>query len=161
MKNMATLEKAIRIAAKAHEGSRDHHGAAYILHPLRLMMAVEDENAKIVAVLHDVVEDTPTTLEDLRDEGFADAVLAALDCVTHREGERYADYVARCKRNPLALAVKLADLRDNSRIDRAILRDEKVEKDTKRWRRYVLSFQYLRDEIDEDEYRERMKSAEK
>ena len=116
---MASIEKALQIAARAHEGQKDKDGQPYILHPLRVMNAVEGEPAKIVAVLHDVIEDTSVTPEDLRREGFDEVVLAALDCVTHRKGEPYADYVVRCKGDRIGRRVKLADLEDNSRPSRA------------------------------------------
>ena len=92
---MASIEKALQIAAGAHEGQKDKDGQPYILHPLRVMNAVESEPAKVVAVLHDVIEDTWVTAEDLRREGFDKAVLAAVECLTHRKGEPYADYVVR------------------------------------------------------------------
>ena len=85
------------------------------------MNAVEDVPAKIVAVLHDVIEDTPVTAEELRREGFDEAVLAAVECLPHRKGETYADYVVRCKGNVIARRVKLADLEDNARPSRALL----------------------------------------
>ncbi len=94
---MASIEKALQIAAQAHEGQKDKDGQPYILHPLRVMNAVEGESAKVVAVLHDVIEDTSVTAEELRREGFDEAVLAAVECLTHRKGEPYADYVVRCK----------------------------------------------------------------
>src|SRR6188768_414379 len=99
---MSNLEKAIRIAVAAHAGQTDKGGAPYITHPLRLMAAVETEEEKIVALLHDVVEDTTVTLDDLRREGFSDSVLAGVACVTHRRDEPYAEYVIRCKHNPVA-----------------------------------------------------------
>ena len=119
---MASIEKALQIAARAHEGQTDKNGQPYILHPLRVMNAVEDEAAKIVAALHDVIEDSSVTVEDLRQEGFEVGVLAALECLTHRKGESYSDYVARCKCNVIARQVKLADLEDNARPSRALLR---------------------------------------
>jgi len=158
---MATIEKALEIAAKAHAGTRDTDNIPYILHPIRVMMGVQGEDAQIVAILHDVVEDTDVTIKDLLDAKFSDAILEAVELVTHRKGQTYADYVIACKPNPIARSVKLSDLRDNSRIDRAILRAEKTERDSKRWRRYVLSFKYLSDQISESEYREMMKDAEK
>ena len=82
----ALLEKAIAIAVEAHRGARDKYGAPYILHPLRVMHRVQTEPEKIVAILHDVIEDTPWTFNRLRAEGFPDEILAALDCVTKREG---------------------------------------------------------------------------
>src|SRR5262245_45562627 len=98
---MSNLETAIRIAVTAHAGQKDKGGAPYITHPLRLMAAVESDDAKIVAVLHDVVEDTSVTLDDLRREGFSDKLLAAVACVTHQREMPYVDYVVNCKANPI------------------------------------------------------------
>jgi (p)ppGpp synthase/HD superfamily hydrolase len=153
---MATLETALRIAARAHEGQKDKNGQPYILHPLRVMNAVEGEEAKVVAVLHDVVEDSPTTADDLRREGFTEAVVAAVLCVTHPKDESYADYVVRCKANALARQVKLADLEDNSRPSRALLRADRPEPDMARLRKYLLAYKFLTDMITEDEYRAAM-----
>src|SRR5262249_30480364 len=98
---MATIERALQIAAKAHDGQTDKDGQPYILHPLRVMAAAKGIDAQIVAVLHDVVEDTAITLDDLRAAGFSGQVLEAVRCVTHDKSEPYADYVVRCKHNPL------------------------------------------------------------
>src|SRR3954451_4706993 len=124
---MATIEKAIQIAALAHDGQVDKEGLPYILHPLRVMAGVEGLEAKIVAVLHDVIEDTPVTADDLRQEGFSEAIIAAVLCVTHRKDEPYADYVVRCKGNEIARRVKLSDLEDNTRLSRTILRLDRIE----------------------------------
>jgi hypothetical protein len=153
---MATLETAIRIAVVAHTGQTDKEGAPYITHPLRLMAAVDGEEAKIVAVLHDVVEDTAVTIEDLRREGFSDEVLTAVVCVTHRRDEPYADYVVRCKTHPLARQVKLADLVDNSRLDRCLLRVDRLARDLARIHRYALSYKFLTDKLGESDYRSLM-----
>ena len=150
---MATIERALQIAARAHEGQRDKEGLPYILHPLRVMMGVEGEEAQIVAVLHDVVEDTSVTLDDLRQAGFREGTLAAVECVTHRKDEPYAEYVVRCKGNEIARRVKLADLQDNSRPDRTILRPQRLQQDLARIRRYALSYKFLTDQITEDQYR--------
>lgn len=115
---MSTLERAIAIAVEAHAGQHDKAGAPYILHPLRVMFAVKTEPERIAAVLHDVVEDTNWTLEELRAEGFADAVIDAIDALTRRSGEDYFDFVARAKTNAIATQVKIADLRDNLNVDR-------------------------------------------
>jgi (p)ppGpp synthase/HD superfamily hydrolase len=150
---MATIEQALQIAAKAHEGQKDKEGLPYILHPLRAMMRVQGKEAQMVAILHDVVEDTSVTLDDLRQAGFSEEVLAAVWCVTHRKDEPYADYVVRCKANEVAKRVKLADLEDNSRLDRTILRPQRIEADVARLRKYVLSYKYLTDQITEEQYR--------
>ncbi|NBA95572.1 GTP pyrophosphokinase [Pseudomonas sp. R5(2019)] len=115
---MSTLERAIVIAIRAHEGQRDKAGAAYILHPLRVMMRVETVDERIVAVLHDVLEDTPLTLADLAREGFPLKVLAALQALSKRPGESYEAFVERLADDPLARVVKLADLADNSDLSR-------------------------------------------
>src|SRR5262245_37564209 len=131
---MATIEKALQIAASAHEGQVDKDGQPYILHPLRVMAGVEGLEAMIVAVLHDVIEDTPVTADDLREAGFGEPIVAAVLCVTHRVGESYADYVVRCKDYELARRVKLADLEDNARLDRVLFRPDRLEDDQDRVR---------------------------
>jgi (p)ppGpp synthase/HD superfamily hydrolase len=153
---MATIERALQIAAQAHEGRKDKEGLPYVLHPLRVMLAVEGEEAQIVAVLHDVIEDTSVTEEDLRQAGFGERVVAAVRCVTHRKDESYADYVVRCRGNEVARRVKLADLEDNSRLGRSILRPQRLAADLARIRRYVLSYKFLTDQITEPEYRSLM-----
>ena len=153
---MATIEKALQIAAQAHEGQKDKEGRPYILHSVRVMSRVEGEEAQIVAVLHDVVEDTKVTLDDLRRAGFSEEILAAVQCVTHRKEEPYADYVVASKHNPIARQVKLGDLADNWRLDRTILRPERLQPDLARIHRYVLSYKFLTDQISEQEYRSLM-----
>ncbi|BBR54653.1 MULTISPECIES: GTP pyrophosphokinase [Pseudomonas] len=115
---MSTLERAIAVAARAHEGQYDKGGAAYILHPLRVMMRVSTPEQRIVAVLHDVLEDTPLTLSDLAREGFPLKILAAVLALSRREGESYEAFVVRLGGDPLARQVKLADLADNSDLSR-------------------------------------------
>ena len=157
---MASIEKALQIAARAHEGQKDKEGHPYILHPLRVMNAVEDEPSKIVAVFHDVIEDTPVTAEELRREGFDEAVIAAVECLTHRKGESYADYVVRCKGNVIARRVKLADLEDNARPSRALLRPDKIESDLARLRKYFLTYKFLTESLSEEQYRTVMVGSE-
>jgi (p)ppGpp synthase/HD superfamily hydrolase len=157
---MATIEKAIQIAARAHEGQVDKQGLPYILHPLRVMDGVERLEAKIVAVLHDVIEDTPVTIDDLEREGFSGEVLAALRCVTHTEGETYADYVIRCRADPIARWVKLSDLADNTRLSRTIVRPQALTRDTARFAKYLLSHSFLTDQITEEQYRAAMPEVE-
>jgi (p)ppGpp synthase/HD superfamily hydrolase len=115
---MATLERAIAIAAKAHEGQVDKAGAPYILHPLRVMLHVATIEERIAAVLHDVVEDTEVTLEVLRKEGFSEEVVNAIDSLTRRPEEDYDAFVARAASNPIGRQVKLADMEDNSDLSR-------------------------------------------
>ena len=136
---MGTLARAIALAAQAHVDQVDKAGQPYILHPLRMMMRLATQmqtlstqmqvDAQIVAVLHDVVEDTPITIEELRDAGFSEQVLAALECVTRRATESYDEFVARSQSNPLARLVKLADLEDNMDLKRiGVLNERDVER---------------------------------
>ena len=150
---MATIERAVRLAAEAHEGQVDKSGLPYILHPLRVMAGVDDLEAKMVAVLHDVLEDTAVTVEQLREAGFSSAVIAGVLSVTHGDGEDYADYVVRAKADPLGRLVKLSDLADNTRLERAMFRLDNVERDVARMRKYLASFKFLTDEFSEEEYR--------
>ena len=115
---MSTLERAIAIAVAAHAGQFDKAGRPYILHPLRVMLALDTTDDQIVGVLHDVVEDTDVTLEGLRAEGFSEVILAGLESVTKREGEDYPAFVLRAAANPIGRRVKLADLHDNSDLSR-------------------------------------------
>ena len=115
---MSTLERAIAIATEAHAGQLDKAGAPFILHPLRVMLRVDGDEARMAAVLHDVVEDSVWTLDQLRAEGFTETVLAAVDGLTRREGEVYLDFCRRAAGNTIARAVKLADLEDNLNPDR-------------------------------------------
>jgi (p)ppGpp synthase/HD superfamily hydrolase len=137
---MRTLERAIAIAAEAHAGQLGKDGTPYILHPVRVMMRVEGLEAQMAGILHDVVEDTPWTLEQLRVEGFSSSVVEAVDCLTHREGEEYFAYVARAGANPIARRVKLADLEDNMNIRRLA---EVKDKDLERMRKYHKAWMSL------------------
>jgi (p)ppGpp synthase/HD superfamily hydrolase len=112
----ADLARAILIAAQAHSDQLDKAGRPYILHPIRVMQRVHQHGpaAEIVAVLHDVVEDTPVTLEELADQGFGPDIIAGVDALTRRDGEDYFDYIERCSQDQIGCLVKLADLEDNS-----------------------------------------------
>jgi (p)ppGpp synthase/HD superfamily hydrolase len=156
---MATIDKALQIAAKAHEGQKEKNGQPYIVHPLRVMNSVEGEAAKIVAILHDVVEDTSVTEDDLRRAGFGEPILAAVRCVTHRKDESYADYVVRCQGNEIARQVKLADLEDNTRPSRALLRPDRLEPDLARLRKYFLAYKFLTGLMTEEQYRAAMEGS--
>lgn len=134
------LEKAILIATKAHQGQIDKAGQPYILHPLRVMMNCETDVEKICAVLHDVVEDTTITLDNLKEDGFSEDILEVVDLLTRRSDESYDEFIERIYGNETACKVKLADLRDNmdlcrienptdadySRIDKYVIAVEKI-----------------------------------
>ena len=115
---MSTLERAIAIAAKAHEGKVDKAKTPYILRPLRVMLELSTTEERIAAVLHDVVEDCDITLEHLINEGFSETVIDAIDAVTKRPGEDYEDFVRRAALNSIGRRVKLADFVDNSDLSR-------------------------------------------
>lgn len=110
---MATLERAIQIAAIAHQGQKDKAGNPYILHPLRIMLKMDALERMIIAVLHDVIEDSDWTLDDLREEGFSPTVIEGVDALTRKTGETYQAYIERLKRHPAVIPVKLGDLEDN------------------------------------------------
>lgn len=115
---MSTLERAIALAATAHAGQTDKAGAPYILHALRVMLRCETNEERMAAVMHDMVEDCGWTLDQLRAEGFPEAVVEAVDAVTRRDGETYEDFVLRARLHPIGRRVKLADLADNSDLSR-------------------------------------------
>lgn len=107
------LGKAVRIAAQAHDGQMDKAGEAYILHPLRLMSHCRTDAERIVALLHDVIEDSPITLENLAAEGFPPEIIAGVDGMTRRQGESYEEFIDRAAQNPLSASIKRLDLEDN------------------------------------------------
>lgn len=112
------LYKAIEIANRAHAGQVDKAGELYILHPLRVMLTQVNELERICAVMHDVVEDSDITFDNLRKEGFSEEVISVLDCLTKRDRESYDDFIERILVNETACRVKLADLRDNMNLSR-------------------------------------------
>jgi len=140
---MADIEEAIRIAVEAHRGQRDRAGAPYILHPLRLLLRVHTDAERMAAVLHDVVEDTPWTLDALRARGFAGEVVDAVDALTRRADESYEAFVERAAAHPVARRVKLADIEDNLDLRRI----GAVEAgDVERLDRYLRAWRRLTDE---------------
>ena len=113
------LDQAILIAAQAHLGQTDRMGAPYILHPLRMMFRFKSETEMIVAVLHDVIEDNPDwDFDRLRQAGFFEEIIQAVEHLTRREQETYEEFVERTNQNPLAHRVKLVDLEDNMDLKR-------------------------------------------
>lgn len=117
---MATIERAIEIAASAHAGQVDKAGRPYILHPLRVMLRVEAPEEMMAAVLHDVVEDTSVTVTQLEAEGFPESVTKAVEALTKRDGESRIEAARRAKANPIARAVKIADNAENLDISRIL-----------------------------------------
>jgi (p)ppGpp synthase/HD superfamily hydrolase len=130
---MTHFQRALEIAVEAHKNQKQKDGSPYALHPIKLSLTLKTEEQKIVALLHDVVEDTYWTFEDLIKEGFSVNVIEALRLLTHTDGSPYEDYVERLAANPLARAVKKADLTDNMDLKRI---PEPTEKDFARIQKY-------------------------
>ena len=133
-------EKAYEIAKKAHLGQVDKAGEDYIKHPEKVASFVKTDEEKAVAYLHDVIEDTELTLEDLNKYDFSKEVLEAVDIITKKRGEDYQSYLNSVKKNKLARAVKLAELRHNSDLTRLI---KVTEKDIKRKEKYQKAIDFL------------------
>ena len=134
-------KKAIKLAYKAHKDQYDKAGVPYINHPLHLAESMDDEYTTIAALLHDVVEDTNITLDDLAKE-FPKEVIDALKLLTHHKGVPYMDYVAKIKTNDIAKAVKIADLKHNSDLTRL---DNITDKDLERVKKYQEALELLND----------------
>jgi GTP diphosphokinase / guanosine-3',5'-bis(diphosphate) 3'-diphosphatase len=130
---MSTLERAIEIAAAAHAGQVDKAGQPYILHPIRVMLRVSKEHERMAAILHDVVEDTTVTLEQLAGEGFPAPVLSAIEALTKQTGESRLQAAARAAANPIARVVKLADNAENMDLSRL---PDPTERDLARLKEY-------------------------
>lgn len=140
MSKYELLEKAIRIASNAHFGQTDKAGMPYIFHPLRVMERCPGIEEKIVAILHDTIEDTETTANTLICEGFPTHIVEAVQCLTRLDNETYGDFIERVSQNSLAVKVKIADLRDNldlSRLNRI------TDSDISRIDKYTKSLAYL------------------
>ena len=119
-------KKAMKLCFAAHRDQTDKSGLPYVFHPFHLAEQMTDEETTVVALLHDVVEDTEYTLSDLGDMGYPPAVLEAIVLMTHDDIVPYLEYVAKIKHNPIAKAVKLADLRHNSDLTRLDVVDERA-----------------------------------
>ena len=138
------LAHAIRIAAEVHEGQLDKAGQPYILHVLRVMMGCHSPDAQVAAALHDVVEDSDWTLDDLRREGFSETVIEIVDALTRREGEDYFAFARRAAATPLSREVKRADLLDNMDIRRIA---NPTEKDWERLKRYRAALDMIDERV--------------
>jgi (p)ppGpp synthase/HD superfamily hydrolase len=131
-----TVSDAVRIATAAHDGQLDKSGKPYIGHPVRVMNRVSSEEERTAAVLHDVIEDTSVTADDLRAAGCPERVVTAVVALSHRPGEPQADYLARVAIDPIAVVVKHADIADNlsparfSRLDEATQARLRIKYDT-------------------------------
>lgn len=131
--------KAMKIAYDAHNGQLDKSGVPYIFHPIHLAEQMQNEDECIVAILHDVVEDTNITFDELEKE-FSSTVIEALKLLTHEASVNYMDYIRNIKDNPIAKVVKLADLHHNSDVTRL---QKRTEKDIKRNQKYAEAIRIL------------------
>ena len=133
-------EKAYEVAKRAHLGQVDKAGEDYIKHPQKVASFVKSDEEKAVAYLHDVIEDTELTLEDLHEYEFSKEVIEAVDIITKKRGEDYQSYLNSVKKNKLARAVKLADLRHNLDLTRLT---KVTEKDIERKEKYQKAIDFL------------------
>ncbi len=140
---MSKLEQAIQLATKLHSKQVDKAGRNYIEHPLRVMNAVEGETEKIVAVLHDTLEDTAITFEALEDS-FGFVVASAVKTLSKTENEDYFEFIDRIKQNAIATKVKIADLQDNSDLSRL---ETVTEQDLNRREKYQKALRILKETI--------------
>lgn len=134
------LDKAARICITKHSGQRDKMGRAYFQHPMRVAMRCATDEQKMVALLHDVIEDCGVTADELLAEGFPQEVIEGIVAVTRQDGESYEEFVARAKQNPLGRAVKLHDLEDNLDIFRL---DTLSPEMAARFSRYLAAYRFL------------------
>ena len=134
-------KKALKLCFEAHKDQLDKSSLPYVFHPFHLAEQMDTEEATVVALLHDVVEDTDYTLEDLKNMGFSEAVISAIALLTHEEGAEYMDYVKMIKNNETARKVKLADLKHNSDLSRLDIVDEKA---LKRREKYLKAIELLK-----------------
>lgn len=134
-------KKALKLCYEAHAGQVDKSGLPYVHHPFHLAEQMDDEDSTVVALLHDVIEDTPYTFDDIEVMGFGEAVMGALRLLTHEDSVPYLSYVKEIAKDPLAKKVKLADLVHNSDLTR--LDHEPTEKDLDRIEKYRKSMVIL------------------
>ena len=144
MKSSNMLEHAISLALAAHAGQKDRNGAPYILHPLKVGLGAMNDVEMMAGILHDVVEDSDTTLDDLRTEGFPEEVLTIVDYMTKREGEVWDDYIRRIMELEPSMQVKLRDLEQNMDTTRIT---SFGDRDQERFTRYVWAWHKIREKL--------------
>ena len=134
------VDLALSIARKAHEGQLDKAGVDYIEHPIYVASQVDTEEEKAVALLHDVIEDSPVSAEELLQAGLPETVVTAVQVLTKKKEQDYQTYLETVKKNPLARVVKLADLKHNSDLSRL---SSITEKDKERLKKYKKAIDFL------------------
>ena len=128
---------ALKLCFEAHKEQLDKSNMPYVFHPFHLAEQMETEETTVVALLHDVVEDTEYTIEDLKNMGFSEEITDAIALMTHAPDVEYMDYVRAIKENPIAKAVKLADLRHNSDLTRMDVVDERALRRNEKYARAI------------------------
>ena len=134
------VDLALSIATQAHEGQLDKAGVDYIEHPIYVASQVDTEEEKAVALLHDVIEDSPVSAEELLQAGLPETVVTAVQVLTKKKEQDYQTYLETVKKNPLARVVKLADLKHNSDLSRL---SSITEKDRERLKKYKKAIDFL------------------
>ena len=137
-------KKALKICFNAHKEQVDKTGMPYVFHPFHLAEQMDCEDSVCVALLHDVVEDSSVTFEDLIKEGFNNNIISALKLLTHNDGTPYMEYVKKIKENQIATKVKLADLKHNSDLSRL---DLEVDEKPKKYELYKEAIEYLESDL--------------
>ena len=130
-------KKALKLCFEAHKNQVDKSGMPYVFHPFHLAEQMKTEETTIVALLHDVIEDTDYIIDDIRKMGFPEIVIDALVLMTHDESVPYMEYVKQIKKNSIAKAVKLADLKHNSDLSRLDVVDEKAVARAEKYRQAI------------------------
>ena len=141
-------KKALKLMFEKHKNQFDKSEIPYVYHPLHVAESMKTEETTIIALLHDVIEDTKTTFEELKEYGFSDVVIDNIKLLTHVEGEDYFDYIKRISTSELAIIVKLADLNHNMDLTRL---NEVKSEDLLRYEKYKKSYDYLREKLNQIE----------
>ncbi len=131
-------KKALKICFEAHKDQSDKAGMPYVFHPFHLAEQMPDEETVICALLHDVIEDTDITLQDLQNMGFPTAVTDALALLTHDDETDYMEYIRSITKNPIAKVVKIADLKHNSDLSRLNTIDEKAIRRSEKYKKAIV-----------------------
>jgi hypothetical protein len=154
------IESAITLANQFHHQQRDSDGAPYILHLLRVMLVCKSPLAKQAGVLHDLLEDTTATTDDILNAGLSQSLVDVLQLLTHAKDTPYASYILQLAKNPIATEVKIADLEDNYQIRRVKYRPNSPTTDALRLQRYILSHRFLNGELSSESYLQSMADLE-
>lgn len=141
LQSLPLFERALTLASVKHAGQKDKGNDPYVMHVIRVMMNVETESDRIVALLHDLLEDTDITKSDLMEFGFDEETVKKVDLLSRKDAEDYMDYIKRLSADPAAVRVKLSDLRDN--LNRTRLKDKLTDEDFERLKKYHRAEVYL------------------